>query len=157
MKITLIIVLISVIMLIAKSLSQQYSDKYDFYFNLNNFLNQFKLNLSFKQTKILEFLNSISCRKQFKIFIENYKNYLSTGVIDCSNITILDDQEIRDIEDIVRNIGLFDAEHEIFQLESYLNSVQEKLKQAEENKKKICPMILKLSFLLAIGLAVILI
>ena len=44
MKWLLIIVLVFVIMIIAYSLSEQYKDKYDFYLNLKNFLNQFKIN-----------------------------------------------------------------------------------------------------------------
>ena len=43
----LIVVLIVVIMLIAYSVSEQIKDKYDFFNNLKQFLNQFKINVAF--------------------------------------------------------------------------------------------------------------
>ena len=52
----LIIILIVVIMLIAYSVSEQIRDKYDFFNNLKQFLNQFKINVAFRQEKINEFL-----------------------------------------------------------------------------------------------------
>lgn len=157
MKWILIIVLICVIMLIARSLSEQYSDKYNFYYNLNNFLNQFKINLSFKQTKILEFLNSVESKKQFKLFIDRYKEYIATNKLDLSEIKILEDDEIKELEDIVQSIGKFDANNELNQISGFQASIEMKLKKAEENKQKLCPMIIKLSLLLAIGLAILLI
>ena len=86
MKWFLIAVLIAVIMIIAYSISEQYKDKFDFYNNLKSFLNQFKINLSFKQDKIINFLNNLKPKKQFKLFINSYKNYLNTDKIDLNEI-----------------------------------------------------------------------
>ncbi len=144
-------------MLIAHAFSEQYKEKFDFYSNLKTFLNQFKLNLSFKQKKITDFLNNTKSKKQFNIFINSYKTYLKTNEFDLSLIKILDENEKEELCGIVKSIGNLDAKNEINQLDTFLVGVEDKLKQAEDDKKKLCPMIIKLSLLFAIGLAIILI
>ena len=157
MKWILIGVLIAIVMLIAYAVSEQYKEKFDFYSNLKTFLNQFKLNLAFKQEKIIDFLNNIKAKKQFNIFIKEYKNYLKNNNINFSEIKILDAEEKSQLENIIKNIGKMDAHNEINQLETFIVEIDEKLKKAEQDKTKLCPMIIKLSLLFAVGLAVILI
>lgn len=157
MKWFLIIVLIFVIMLIAHALSEQYKEKFDFYTNLKAFFNQFKINIAFKQNKIIDFLNNIKPKKQFKLFIHSYKEYLNSNVISFEDIKILDAEEKLELENIIKSIGKYDAKNEIMQLDGFLLQIENKLKKAEEDKNKLCPMILKLSLLFAIGLAIILI
>ena len=157
MKIALIVILIFMIMLIAKKVSDQYKDKYDFYCNLHSFLCQFKINLSFKQEKIVEFLNSLTPRKHFKLFIEDYKQYLNSGVVNFENLSFLDADEIETLQDIILNLGKHDVKTEIGQLDSFIEKISTKQTQAEQDKNKICPMIIKLSFLFALALVILLI
>ncbi len=157
MKWILIVILISVIMLIARAVSEQYSEKFDFYSKLKEFLNQFKINLSFSQSKIKEFLDKVNSKKQFKLFIESYKDYLKSGELDLSKIKILDDEEKSELNNIVRNIGKYNAKNEMLQINSFLLSVDSKLEKAKQDKQKLCPLILKLSLLFAIALSIILI
>ena len=157
MKWVLILILIIVIMLIAYSISEQYKDKFDFYDNLKEFLNQFKINLSFKQEKILNFLNNTKSRKQFGMFVEAYKGYVNHNEINLREINILDDDEKRQLEEIITNIGMMDVANEIKQIENFIVQIEEKRKKAKEDKNKLCPMIIKLSLLFALGVAIILI
>jgi len=157
MKWLLIIILIFVIMLIAYAVSEQYKEKFDFYDNLKKFLNQFKLNLSFRQETILEFLDKTKAKRQFNIFIKEYKNYLKTKQLNLQDIKILDVEEKNELTNIVNSIGRMDATNEIKQLDSFLIEIEDKLKKAESDKSKLCPMIIKLSLLFAIGLAIILV
>ncbi len=157
MKWILILILIFIIMIIAYSISEQYKEKFDFYNNLKIFLLQFKLNISFKKEKIIEFLNKVNSKKYFNIFICEYKNYLKTNIINLENIKILDGDERKQLENLIKSIGLLDSQNEILQLDLFIQEVDEKLKRAEKDKNKLCPMILKLSLLFAIGLAIILI
>ena len=157
MKIALIVILIFMIMLIAKQVSEQYKDKYDFYCNLDSFLCQFKINLSFKQEKIIEFLNDITPRKHFKLFIEDYKEYLNNGAVNFDNLTFLDCDEIANLNEIILNIGKHDVKTEIGQIESFIEKINSKKTQAEQDKNKICPMIIKLSLLFALALVILLI
>ena len=157
MKWILIIILIFVVMLIACSLSEQYKEKFDFYNNLKKFLNEFKINLTFKQDKILNFLQLTKSKKQFNLFILSYKNYLKTNKLDLTEIKILDQEEKKQLENIIKNIGQFDINNEINQIDLFLIDVEKALKQAEENRNKLCPMILKLSLLFSIAVAVLLI
>lgn len=157
MKWILIIVLISVIMLIARAVSEQYKDKYDFYYNLRLFLNQFKINVSFKQAKVNEFLKGLNPRKQFKSFITSYQNYLTTNELNLDEIKALDSSEKEELISIVKNLGKNDSKSELNQTEQFLVLVEEHLSKAEKEKDKLCPMILKLSLLFAIGLAILLI
>jgi len=157
MKWLLIIILIFVIMLIAYAVSEQYKEKFDFYDNLKKFLNQFKLNPSFRQETILEFLDKTKAKRQFNIFIKEYKNYLKTKQLNLQDIKILDVEEKNELTNIVNSIGRMDATNEIKQLDSFLIEIEDKLKKAESDKSKLCPMIIKLSLLFAIGLAIILV
>ncbi len=157
MKLILIIILISVIMLISYAVTEQIKDKFDFYSNLKNFLTQFKINISFRQDKILEFLNKTKCKKQFALFIEDYKQYLKTNELSLVNIKILDEEEKTDLIDIVNNLGKHNIENEIGQIEAYLNTIDIKLNKAKDDKDRLCPMIIKLSLLFAVGLAILLI
>ena len=154
MKWILIIVLIVVIMIIARAVSEQYREKFDFYNNLKTFFNQFKMNLSFKQDKILDFLEQTKAKKQFSLFVMAYKEYLKTNQINLDEIKILNYEEKTQLENMVKNIGRFDQTNESLQIETFLIDVDEKLKKAEQDKNKLCPMILKLSLLFAIGLAI---
>ena len=153
----LIVVLIAVIMLIAYSVSEQIKDKYDFFNNLKLFLNQFKINVSFRQEKINEFLQKNNSKKQFKLFIEEYSNFLKTGELNLEKIKVLDDDDKDILQDIVKNVGKYDAKNEINQMDSFLATVDVKLVKANEDKNKLCPMIIKLSLLFSIGLAILLI
>jgi len=76
---------------------------------------------------------------------------------DINEIKILDIEEKIQLEEIVKNIGKFDVANEIDQIDTFLITIESKFKQAEMDKIKICPMILKLSLLFAVGLAIILI
>ena len=153
----LIVVLIAVIMLIAYSVSEQYKDRYDFYNNLKMFLNQFKINISFRQEKINNFLNSITPKKQFKSFIEEYKKYISSGELNLDNVKVLEDEDKVILNDIVKNIGKYDAKNEVQQLDTFLLTVDSRLSKALEDKNKLCRMIIKLALLFAIGLSILLI
>lgn len=157
MKWFLIVVLIFVIMLIAKAFSEHYKERYDFYSNLKSFLQQFKINVSFKQEKIINFLNNVNSKKQFNLFIKEYKNYLKNNTINFKEIKILEIDEKKQLENLIRNLGKFDTKNEIIQLDVFLLDIDEKLKKATEDKNKLCPMILKLSLLFAVGLAILLI
>ena len=157
MKWILIIVLISAIMLIAFSLSEQIKDRYDFYQNLKLFLNQFKINISFRQEKILDFLKKANSKKQFKFFVQEYESYLKTGSMNLEKIKVLDQEDREILLDIMKNIGRYDVRNELGQIDSFLATIEVKLKKALDDKNKLSPMILKLSLLFAIGLAILLI
>lgn len=143
-------------MIIARAVSEQYKEKYDFYNNLKSFLNQFRINLNFRQDKILNFLNQTKAKKQFSNFILAYKKYCKTNEFNLDVIKILSSEEKKQLENMVKNIGKFDQSSETLQIETFLIEIEEKLKKSEDEKNKLCPMILKLSLLFAIGLAILL-
>ena len=157
MKIILIVLLVFIIMLIAKAVSEQYKDKFDFYENLCQFLAQFKLNLTFKQEKVIEFLDNLKPKKQFSLFIDDYKYYLNNNELNFDNLTFLDQEEKENLITLIVGIGKHDISTEIEQVNSLIEITKLKKTQAEQDKNKICPLIIKLSLLFAIGLAILLI
>ena len=157
MKWCLIGILITLIMIIAKAVSDQYKDKYNFYFNLKNLLVQFQINLSFKKDKVIDFLNKSSGKKQFKTFIDEYKNYLEGGEICLDKITLLDDYEKEDLIEIITNLGSSNSENEIKKLASFIEIINLKLEKAQQDKNKLCPLIIKLSLLFSLALSILLI
>ena len=157
MRWILIVFLVVIIMMIALSISRQYREKYEFYLELKEFLSQYKLNVSFKQEKIHEFLSNRPYSKVFKPFIIKYQEYLKSGDIRLEEVKTLDMEELRELEEIVKKIGRLDAKNEILQIDSILLSIDNRLNKATSYKNKICPLILKLSLLFALGLAILLI
>lgn len=156
MKWLLIVILITVIMLIARAVSEQYKDKYDFYYNLHQFLNQFKINVSFKQAKVNEFLTSVPARKQFKMFVNSYQNYVAGKELNLDELKLLEKSEQEELKDIMQRLGKNDSQSELRQIEQFLCTINSHLQKAENDKNKLCPMILKLSLLFAIALAILL-
>ena len=133
MKWVLIVILISVIMLIARAVSEQYKDKYDFYYNLHLFLNQ------------------------FKVFVSAYQDYLSGKELNLTELKLLEKNEQQELKDIVERLGKNDSQNELKQVEHFLCTIENHLSKAEKDKIKLCPMIIKLSLLFAIALAILLI
>ncbi len=157
MKWILIIVLIVIIMLIAFGVSEQYKEKFDFYDNFKSFLNQFKINLNFKQEKIIDFLNKSKGKKQFNLFIQSYQKYLKTNELNLNDIKILTQEEKNKLTQMIQSIGNYDSSNETKQIDSFIIEIEEIKQKAEKDKEKLCPMIIKLSLLFAIGLAILLI
>ena len=143
-------------MLIARAVSEQIKERCDFYENLKIFLTQFKLNIAFKQEKILDFLNELKPKRQFKLFIDDYKEHLLGKELNLSNIKVLESDDILELRDMVSRLGGMDAKNEIEQLENFMLNIDIKLKKAQEDKQKLCPMITKLSLLFALALVIIL-
>ena len=144
-------------MLIAYAVSNQYRDRLDFYNNLSQFLKKFQLNISFRQDKVEQFLNETKPRKHFKQFVLSYKTYLQNGKLDLNQISVLTDEEKNELTNIIKNLGRFDANNEIKQTEQFILEVDNKRAKAEQDKNKLCPLIIKLSLLFAIGLSIILV
>ncbi|MBR2969639.1 MAG: hypothetical protein IKC49_01120 [Clostridia bacterium] len=157
MKWILIISLIIIIMLIAISISRQYNEKFIFYTNLKIFLEQFRINISFRQKKINEFLSDVKSNKVFVQFIECYQEYLDSGEINVHRIKILDKDELVDIEMIIKGIGRYDVKNEIMQIDTFLHIVADRLERATKEKEKLGPLIIKLSLLFSLALAILLI
>ena len=70
---------------------------------------------------------------------------------------VLEDEDKVILNDIVKNIGKYDAKNEVQQLDTFLLTVDTRLSKALEDKNKLCPMIIKLALLFAIGLSILLI
>ncbi len=144
-------------MLIALSVMRQYREKYEFYTSFKKFLEEYKINISFKQNKIYEFLDKISSCKNFNVFLNCYKEYLKVGNTDFSKIKVLDSEEVTELYNITASLGKFDLKNELLQLEGFILTVNDRLDKARIDKDKLCPMILKLSLLFALGVAILLI
>ncbi|MGN0788011.1 MAG: hypothetical protein ACI4L6_03005 [Candidatus Onthoplasma sp.] len=157
MKIILIFVLLTVVMIVAFKVSSFIKDKYNFYVHLKEFLNEFKLNLSFKREKITDFLTKRQYSKSFDVFINSYKEYLKSGELNLSDLIYLDDDEKEQLKAITTSIGRLDTQSELAQIEEFIAQINMKLQTSEKEKNKLCPLILKLSFLSAISVIIILI
>ena len=123
----------------------------------SRFLKFVKDNYLPHQDFILENVRILRYETIKKLFIEEYSNFLKTGELNLEKIKVLEDDDKDILQDIVKNVGKYDAKNEINQMDSFLATVDVKLVKANEDKNKLCPMIIKLSLLFAIGLAILLI
>ncbi len=155
MKIILLIALVAVIMTVAQGLSKQYRDRYNIYEAINEFFRQMRLNLGFQKQKIKEILNMASIKKTHKDIYLAYLNYLEEGKeLNLNFLRVLDDREREYIANMLLSLGKNDTSGEIRQLEAYQIYLQDKISSTKAERDKYCPLITKLSFLFAIGLAI---
>ena len=144
-------------MVIATSVSRQYKEKFEFYDSLKIFLEKYKINVSFQQTKLNDMLILEKSNRYFDLFILEFKEFLRNGELHLEHIKILDNEEIDELDRIVKHLGIYDIKNELAQIDNFILTIDTKLKKAEQDKKKLCPMIIKLSLLFAIGVAILLI
>ncbi len=155
MKYILMLVLIVVIMLIAKGVCKQYRERYILFSSIGEFFREMRLNLSFQKQKIKEILNQTNLKKTNRDIYSNYLNYLEQGdKLDLSFVRILEDNEREQVTKMLLSLGKNDTVGELQQLNAYDIYLQDKITRTGQDKDKYCPLINKLSFLFAIGLAI---
>ncbi|MBQ7880853.1 MAG: hypothetical protein IJ358_03320 [Clostridia bacterium] len=155
MKYILMLALIGVIMLVAQGISKQYKDRYLMFEALGDFFRQMRLNLTFQKQKIKEILNQATLRKTNKDIYTAYLNYLEKGTpLDLAFVSVLDDMEEEQITKMLLSLGKNDTAGEIKQLDAYDIYLRDKIETTRREKEKYCPLITKLSFLFAVGLAI---
>lgn len=158
MKYVLMLILVVVIILIAKGVARQYIERYELYVALKDFFKQMELNLGFQKHKIKEILNKSNIKKVNKDIYTNYFNYLTEGNdLDLRFVKLLDSTEQEYITNMLLSLGKSDTLSEIKQLQVYEQYLNDKVITTKQEKDKCCPLIVKLSFLFALGLVILLI
>ena len=142
-------------MVIAQGICRQYRERCSLFEALNDFFRQMRLNLNFQKQKIKEILNRAQIRKANKDIYTTYLEYLDKGTsIDLNFVKVLDQAEQAELTDMLLSLGKNDASGELQQLDSYDIYLKDKIDIARKDRDKYCPLITKLSFLFAIGLAI---
>ena len=155
MKYLLMLALIGVIMAVAQGVCKQYKDKYALYESLGEFFRQMRLNLGFQKQKIKQILEQTTLKKVNKDIYTTYLDYLEKGApLDLSDIRLLDISEQEQLGNMLRSLGKNDTSNELKQLDAYDIYLKDKIDTARRDKDKFCPLISKLSFLFALGLAI---
>ena len=156
MKYILMLCLIGVIMLVAQGVCKQYRDRFALFEALGEFFRQMRLNLSFQKQKIKEILKQATLKKTNKDIYTIYLDYLDKGTpLDLSFVRILEDSEQEQLTNMLRSLGKNDTSGELKQLDAYDIYLKDKIELTRREKDKYCPLITKLSFLFAVGLAII--
>lgn len=155
MKYLLMLALIGVIMIIAQGICKQYRERYALFESLGQFFRQMRLNLSFQKQKIKEILNQTTLKRTNQEIYINYLNYLEKGSpLDLGFVRILEDNEQEQLTNMLRSLGKNDTNGELKQLDAYDIYLKDKIELTKKEKDKYCPLITKLSFLFAVGLAI---
>lgn len=155
MKYLLMFALIGVIMLVAQGVCRQYRERYAIYEAFNEFFRQMRLNLSFQKQRINQILNQTTLKRVNKDIFIAYLNYLDKGDnLDLNFVKVLDDTEREQITNMLLSLGKNDTYGELKQLDAYDIYLKDKMDRTRAEKDKYCPLITKLSFLFAIGLAI---
>ena len=155
MKYMLMICLIGVIMLVAQGVCRQYRERFALFEALGDFFRQMRLNLSFQKQKIKDILSQSTIKKTNKDIYVAYLDYLENGTtLDISFVRLLEESEQEQITNMLRSLGKNDTSGELKQLDAYDIYLKDKIQTTRHEKNKYCPLITKLSFLFAIGLAI---
>lgn len=144
-------------MLIANGVSSQFKAKFLFYEEAVDFLNKYKLNLSFKKEKMKNFLENLNYKTDFQKFVDWQKESLENSSDTTFNIKVITSEEKEYLIEMLKSIGQGDTLTEITNLNMHLENVMAKLHESEICMKKYCPLIIKLSFLFGLAIAILLI
>ena len=74
--------------------------------------------------------------------------------LDLDFVKVLDDTEREQLTNMLRSLGKNDTSGELKQLDAYDIYLKDKMDRTKAERDKYCPLITKLSFLFAIGLAI---
>jgi len=155
-KLALLIVLIIMIMMIALGVVKQYRQRHSLFLELSIFLNEYELNIGFKKEKIKDIILNFNATGEFKLILNNYlENFNDTNNLNFDNIKILQADEKSYLISMFKKLGTSDYENEKLQLVTFKSYIEEKVLSCKEKQNKLCPIIIKLSFLFALGVAII--
>ena len=155
-KIALLITLVIMIMLIALGVVKQYRERHNLFLELSMFLNEYELNIGFKKDKLKAIISNFNAGSNTKTILNSYlDNFNNTDNLKLDNIKILQTDEQSYLVSMFGKLGRSNYENEKLQLGYFKAWISEKLNEAKDKTTKLCPLIIKLSLLFALGLAVI--
>lgn len=147
MKLALLLILFSSVSLLGFQISKIYSNKENFYSELNNFITFLIGEISFLKTDLVKITEEYKSSHQiFNKFLENLKNILLFES-EFKNIDILNEIENIELKNFVTNLGKNDSATECDKLKNFLESFKTKLDETREQNKKYGTMIKKLGVL----------
>lgn len=147
MKLTLLLILFSSVSLLGFQISKIYSNKENFYLELNNFVTFLIGEISFLKTDLIKISENYKCNNAiFQDFLANLKAKLLFET-EFKNIEILNENENIVIKNFVDNLGKNDSTTECDKLKSVLENFKNKLDETREQNKKYGSMIKKLGVL----------
>lgn len=120
-----------------------------FYRELNNFLEQFIVNVNFLQINFVNFLES-ECEKRNSLYeiFSYFKNVHIDGVEKATlKNTLLDRKEADEVIELLCSIGATDQENQIALLNGYKIKIEQKLQQVSEQTKKYASFAVKMSLI----------
>ena len=166
MQIVVFVAIVLISTYIGIVLAKKYIRKENFYIDLLAFCNTTFTEINFTQNKLKKIIeqNINYYKKDFKLFLNLYKRYLDGEVnkenLDnavCKNFEFLTEQEIKKIVTFFINIGKVDADNELNNLDIFKKDIKGTLDDASTKKRQFVPMIIKLSILVGIGIAILII
>lgn len=157
MKLFLIILLIVLIMAIAKGVARQYKLRHNIFVYILKFINEYELNIGFKKEKIKSIIKLEETTGELNFIFSSYLDYLYNGKsLDLSNLKLLTEEEQKYLTDMFLSLGKADYVSEMAKLKIFKHWLEEKIEQTKSEHSKYYPLTVKLSFLFALGLALIL-
>ena len=156
LKIALLIILVIMIMLIALGVVKQYRERHSIFLELSMLLNEYELNIGFRKEKLRNLISNFHATGELKHILKNYlDNFNNTNNLNFDELKLLQIEEKQFLVAMFQKLGTSDYDNEKLQLATFKSYIEDKLKDTKEKKNKLCPLILKLTFLFALGLAII--
>lgn len=153
-KFLLIISLVFLIVLIARGVAKQYSDKLKFFKNLKSFFEVYKLNIGFKKDKLKKIVENFNTDGEAKELLNSYQEFLDRGGEIKYFSKLISDEDNKIILDSLTRLGQGDFTTEKEQVKITLDYLSKEIEKAKSENDKVVPLIIKLSFLFALLIAI---
>jgi len=162
MKLFLCVTLVFGFAYIGYCISTTYILRKKFFFALNNFLNNLKVDVNFSLKKLENILETTSSNsKEFNCLIENYKLSLNCATLQkeelFKNITILNADEKESIFLFFKSLGKTDVLNQVAIIDGTLEINKSYLNKANEEGKKYSTLYTKLGIMLGALVALLII
>lgn len=155
-KLLFVLIIVGCFTYIGYSLSNYYRKRVLFFTECVNFCNSISLKINFSKSFLKELIE-----KQVEIskseIKDVFKNYLETYSLEKINIYYLCDDEKNIFINFVNELGKFDCENQLNQIEKCKNEFENILDTSIKEKSKYSSLYLKIFFLIGLVLSILVI
>ncbi|MGN1163107.1 MAG: hypothetical protein ACI4T2_04255 [Christensenellales bacterium] len=162
-KVLLVIIVICGFVYVGFGISNYYKKREEFFAGLIILCDRVRADIDFSNKNLISIFQTLNFEGNLKKLVANYCEYLQNKDIDISakhifhGIWILKDEEKNVISDFFARLGRHDCDNEIKLIDDFKNIIEPMSQSASQDKSKYGKMSVKISFLLGLMVAILIV